>query len=199
MAEVANQTAAVQDVQSPASGLTSQEAEERLRKFGPNDPAPAQRHSALAELLFLFANPLVIILLIAAVVSGFIGQLLDAGIIVVMVFIGIAVNFYQTYRSKLAIELLRAQVAPTATVLRDGKWQELPRQKLAPGDVIRLAAGDLVPADARLLEARDLYVQQAALTGESLPSPKDAHGDQASSSPDAPNMVFLGTSVVSGT
>jgi Mg2+-importing ATPase len=147
----------------------------------------------------LFVNPLGIILLIAAVISGFIGQLLDAGIIIAMVFVGVGVNFYQTYRSKIAIESLRARVAPTATVLRDGRWQEMDRKKLVPGDTIRLCAGDLVPSDARLLVSRDLYVQQAALTGESLPAEKEAQGAEESASPEARNMVFLGTSVVSGT
>ncbi|HXA86789.1 MAG TPA: magnesium-translocating P-type ATPase [Candidatus Dormibacteraeota bacterium] len=186
-------------VEEPLTGLTSAEAEERLKQFGPNDPAPSRRHSALAELVLLFANPLVIILLIAAILSGFVGQLLDAGIIVGMVAIGIAVNFYQTYRSTIAIENLRARVAPTATVMRDGRWQEIGRQTLVPGDTVRLSAGDLVPADARLLQSRDLYVQQAALTGESLPAEKDASGVGDSSGPDARNLVFLGTSVVSGT
>lgn len=181
------------------TGLTSQEAQERLKKFGPNDPAPSRQRSIFAELLLLFVNPLVIILLLAAVVSGFIGQLLDAGIIVGMVLVGVVINFLQTYRSKVAIEGLRARVAPTSSVLRDGQWQEIHRHDVVPGDVVRLAAGDLVPADARLLAARDLYVQQAALTGESLPAEKHANGDGPSSTPDAVNMVFLGTSVVSGT
>lgn len=179
-------------------GLTSQQAGELLKKFGPNDPAPAHSRSALTELLLMFANPLVIILLIAAVLSGLTGQWVDAGIIIAVVLVGIAINFYQTYRSKLAIEDLRSRVAPTATVLRDGQWQELKRQQLVPGDVIRLSAGDLVPADARLVLARDLYVQQAALTGESLPAEKESDGDATSTSPDARNMVFLGTSIVSG-
>ncbi|MBZ5493441.1 MAG: magnesium-translocating P-type ATPase [Acidobacteriia bacterium] len=180
-------------------GLTSQEAEERLKRFGANDPTPARRHSALTELLLLFVNPLGIILLIAAIISGFIGQLLDAGIIVAMVLVGAGINFYQTYRSKIAIESLRARVAPTATVLRDGRWQEMDRKKLVPGDTIRLCAGDLVPSDARLLVSRDLYVQQAALTGESLPAEKEVSSAEESSTPEARNMVFLGTSVVSGT
>jgi P-type Mg2+ transporter len=181
------------------AGLTSQEAEVRLKQFGPNDPAPRHGRSVIVELLLLFVNPLIIILLIAALISGFIGQILDAVIIVGMVLTGVGINFYQTYRSKVAIENLRARVAPTASVLRDGQWLEIDRKKLVPDDVIRLCAGDLVPADARLVEARDLYVQQAALTGESLPAEKEAGGDAISSSPDARNMVFLGTSVVSGT
>jgi P-type Mg2+ transporter len=181
-------------------GLTSQEAAERLKKFGVNDPAPARRRSMAGELLAIVANPLIFILVIAAAVSAFIGQLLDGAIIITMVVTGAGINFYQTYRSKLAIELLRARVAPTATVLRDGEWQEIGREKVVPEDVIRLSAGDLVPADARLLVAREFYVQQAALTGESLPSEKEAVDAAAGESqPDARNMVFLGTSVVSGT
>ncbi len=198
MEAISNPAPAIITEQTP-NGLTSADAAERLAQFGPNDPAPRRRHSIFAELLLLFVSPLVIILLIAAVISGFIGQLLDAGIIVAMVLIGVSINFYQTYRSKVAIENLRARVAPAATVLRDGRWQELGRQTLVPGDIIRLSAGDLVPADARLSVSRDLYVQQAALTGESLPAEKEANGDGKSSSPDARNMVFLGTSVVSGT
>ena len=183
----------------PAQGLTSLEAGERLAGFGPNDPAPARRRSGAIELLLLFVNPLVVILLTAAIVSGFLDQLLDAGIIVAVVLVGIAINFVQTYRSQTAIEHLRARVAPTATVLRDGSWQEIHRHDVVPGDIVRLSAGDLVPADARLLISRDLYVQQAALSGESLPAEKEAGGESISTRPDARNMVFLGTSVVSGT
>lgn len=180
-------------------GLTSSEAGARLTQFGPNDPAPARRRPIITELLLLFVNPLTIILLIAAAVSGFIGQVLDAAIIIGMVLVGVGVNFYQTYRSKVAIENLRARVAPTATALRDGHWQEIDRKQLVPGDTIRLSAGDLVPADSRLVVSRDLYVQQGALTGESLPAEKQATGNEKSTSPEARNMVFLGTSVVSGT
>jgi len=91
-----------------------------------------------------------------------------------------------------------ARKLPHATVLRDGEWKEIRRRDLVPGDIVRLSAGDLVPADARLLLARDLYVLQAALTGESLPADKEATGEPASTKADARNMVFLGTSVVSG-
>lgn len=198
MPEASNVTAR-QAPETRDTGLTSLEAEARLKQFGPNDPTPAGRRSVFAELLLLFVNPLVIILLIAAGISGFIGQMLDAVIIVGMVLTGVSINFYQTYRSTIAIENLRARVAPTATVLRDGRWQEIDRKQLVPGDTIRLCAGDLVPADSGLLTSRDLYVQQAALTGESLPAEKEASGDESSSNPDARGMVFLGTSVVSGT
>jgi Mg2+-importing ATPase len=118
-----------------------------------------------------------------------------------MVLLSVLLNFLQTYRSQRAAERLRDTVAPTASVLRDGAWCEIARHDLVPGDIIRLSAGDQVPADARLLETRDLHLQQAALTGESMPVEKDAN--ELPTAPrqlaEARNMVFLGTSVVSGT
>src|SRR5207249_1821367 len=120
--------------------------------------------------------------------------------IVLMVALSVALNFVQTYRSHRVAERLRDAVAPTATALRDGTWSEIRRRELAPGDIVRLAAGDRVPADARLLEARDLHAQQAALTGESMPAEKEAIELQSAASlTDAHNAVFLGTSIVSGT
>jgi len=182
-----------------AKGLTSQEAAERLDQYGPNEPAPPKRRSAVLEFLRLFLNPLVLILLIAAVSSIFLGEVTDAGIIITIVLLSNVLDFSQTHKSQKAMEQLQQRVAPTATVTRDGKWQEIRRTEVVPGDVVRLSAGDLVPADARLLESRDLYIQQAALTGESLPVEKQRHGEEVSTRPDAENMVFLGTSVVSGT
>ena len=180
-------------------GLTAQEAETRLDQFGPNEPAATQHHSFLSDLLHVFMNPLVLILLIAAVLSAFMGEAVDAGIIGAIVLLSAAIDLSQTYRSQRAIEQLRDRVAPTATVLRGGEWKEIRRRDVVPGDIVRLSAGDLVPADARLLVARDLYVQQAALTGESLPAEKEATPEPASTKADARNMVFLGTSIVSGT
>ena len=187
-------------------GLTSQEAKERLAKVGPNEQAPARRAAGLIQILLLFANPLVIILLIASLVSAFVGEIVNASIIALMVVVSIVINFFQTWHSQRAAERLRGQVAPRATLLRDGEWSELPWREIVPGDVIRLSAGDLVPADARLLEARDLHVNQAALTGESLPVEKEASVKGAAivetapgNSADARNAVFLGASIVSGT
>lgn len=180
-------------------GLTEQEAAARLDQFGPNEPAATRHHSLLSDLLHVSMNPLTLILLIAAVVSAFTGDAVDAGIIAAIVLLSGAIDFTQTYRSQRAVEQLRDQVALTATVLRGGEWKEMPRRDVVPGDIIRLSAGDLVPADARLLIARDIYVQQGMLTGESLPVDKEATGEPASTKADADNMVFLGTSVVSGT
>src|SRR5208282_1827112 len=187
------------EARAAMTGLTAQEAEARLNQFGPNEPAATKHHSFLSDLVHAFANPLVLILVIAAVASAFLGDKVDAGIIGVIVLLSTAIDLSQTYRSQRAVEQLRDRVAPTATVLRDGEWREIRRRDVVPGDIVRLSAGDLVPADARLLIARDLYVQQAALTGESLPSEKQATGEPASTKADAQNMVFLGTSIVSGT
>ncbi|MGA7784123.1 MAG: cation-transporting P-type ATPase, partial [Candidatus Acidiferrales bacterium] len=129
--------AATPGAPSPANltGLSATEARARLAQYGPNDPTPHRRHSGLRQILLLIANPLIIILLVASVVSIFLGDKVDAGIIIVIVVLGIAVNFFQTYRSEQAIKRLREQVAPTATVLRDGEWRELPRIKVVPGDL----------------------------------------------------------------
>jgi len=187
--------------QAATSGLSSGEAADRLSQYGPNEPAPAKSGAAITELLLLFLNPLVIILLVASLASFFLGDPADALIILVIVLLSVLINFVQTYRSQKAIQRLRADVTPTATVLRDGTWQEIRRREVVPGDLVRVVAGDLIPADGQILEARDLYVQQAALTGESLPVEKQAHreGSASAKGPDAPDLVFMGTSVVSGT
>lgn len=186
---------------STAQGLTGEEARRRLADVGPNEPAATRRDGPVRQLLRLCANPLVLILLIASGLSAFLGEIVSAAIIVGIVLLGIGVNFIQTVRSQRAVDRLRERTAPTATVLRDGEWREIPRRDVVPGDVIRLIAGDLAPADARLLEAKDLHVQQAALTGESLPVEKEAIdlADARQPLAELRNMVFLGTSVVSGT
>jgi len=182
-------------------GLTSQEARRRLGEVGPNELTSVKRIAGIRQLLLLFTNPLVLILLAASVVSAIFGEVVDASIIIVIVLLSATLNFLQTHRSQRAVDRLREKVALTATALRDGNWGEIPRRELVPGDIIRLTAGDLVPADARLLQTIYLHVQQAALTGESLPVEKDAQEGISTSGhlADVSNTVFLGTSVISGT
>ena len=195
--------------QSP--GLSTQAAREALAQFGPNEISTSKPRPIIFQLLAYFVQPLIAILLIAAVISGVSGDWLNAGIIIVIVLGSVGLDFYQTRRSQVAAENLRVQVAPTATVKRDGAWAELPRGELVQGDLIRLTAGMLVPADARLLSASDLHVQQSALTGESMPVEKSvaakavrssdsvAPENPASENPaDASDLVFVGSSVVSG-
>src|SRR6266511_1865345 len=183
-----------------SAGLSTSAARQRLSEVGPNEPVTTRRTSGLVQILLLFINPLAIILLIASAISAAVGEVINAFIIALMVLLSAALNFVQTYRSQRAVERIRKEVAPTAAVLRDGNWTEIPRRELVPGDVFRLTAGDLVPADAWLFKVRDLHVQQAALTGESLPVEKEAVDLQAISQDTRDDhKVFLGTSVVSGT
>ena len=178
---------------SGPDGLTSEEARSRLKQFGFNEPTRLRRASALARFLSFFANPLALILLLAGVVTWILGDHVNSTIIVIIVVMSATLDFVQTMRSQNAAQRLQSQVAPTASVLRDSTEIEMSRREIVPGDVIRLIAGDLVPADARLVESHDLHVSESALTGESLPVDKDAA--QAGQSL---NMVYQGTSVVSG-
>src|SRR5215471_6956963 len=163
-------------------GLSEAEARERLGRDGPNEPLAAPKQALVVQLLRRFANPLIGILILASVLSAVVGDVSNAAIICGMVTLGVVLEFLQTHRSQRAAEALRGKVALTAMVFREGAWKEVPRREIVRGDVIRLSAGDMIPADAGVLEARDLHVQEAALTGESLPVEKNATGDPASPS-----------------
>jgi len=182
------------------AGLSTAEATRRLRDHGANVVAARRLRSEAAELLRAVANPLVLILLAASTASAFLGDPVQAAIIAVIVAASAGLTVWQTFRSQKAVARLQAGIAPRATVLRGGAWAEIRRSDIVVGDMVRLGAGDLVPADARLLQVTDLHVQQAALTGESLPAEKRAStGPVDAAGPDAPELVYLGTSVVSGT
>ncbi|HVY93328.1 MAG TPA: magnesium-translocating P-type ATPase [Bryobacteraceae bacterium] len=183
------------------AGLTSAAAEAAFAEYGPNLPVAQKNHAAVLTFFGALLNPLAVILLVAAGIDGFLGQVTDARIIVAVVLTGGLINFLQTFRSQAAVDRLRSRVLPTATVFRDGAWTEVPQRNIVTGDLIWLSAGDLVPADSMLLETKDLHLQQSALTGESFPVEKRAAAgeEQPVSEPDSPYMVFLGTNVVSGT
>ena len=131
------------EIPSPA-GLSSAEAERRLQQYGPNEPATRKGRSGIVAFLYLFLNPLSALLLIAATFSVFLGQVADACIIFLVVALGTGLNFLQIYRSERAIDLLRHQVRTTVSVLRDNRWQEVPRPTIVPGDLVRVFPGDLV-------------------------------------------------------
>jgi Mg2+-importing ATPase len=187
-------------LEATPAGLTSEEAKRRLRIYGPNSLMRESRFAALFTFLRFFANPLVIILVVASSISLVLGDPVGGLIIIAMVLLSVLLNFYMEFQARHAVEAIRKQVATTAAVLRDGKEQELPVAELVPGDIVRLNAGDLVPADARLLDVKDLHVRESALTGESLPVAKAAddlpEGKHAIA--DASNSVFLGTAVQTG-
>lgn len=182
-----------------AAGLSAQAAAARLAQFGPNSVSATSVRPWLQLLLSRFSSPLVVILVIAAVVSLLVREWLDAWIVLGIVLLTAVLSFIQEYRASVAIEALRRRVTVTATVLRDGALATVPSDQIVPGDIIELSAGALVPADARVLEARNCYLNQAMLTGETLPVEKAPGVCEAASSLAArSNCVLMGTSVRSG-
>ena len=180
-------------------GLTRAEASERYEKFGPNDVLAERARPLWRAVVDRFSNPLILILLFASALSAWTGDVLSFAIIVAIVLLSVVLDVVQQRRAENAVDALRRSVGLKATVVRDGTEAELPVERLIPGDVVRLSAGDIVPADCRLLEAASLYVNQSLLTGEPYPVAKDAAATAASDSPaEALNAVFAGTSVISG-
>jgi len=151
------------------SGLTSQEAESRLRIYGYNEFAKRKRRTGIVEFLFHLRNPLIFILLLAGLISGFLGEIPNATIIFSIVLLSVGLDVYQESRAERAAEMLKEKVATTATVLRDDVKKEVKLSEVVPGDIVYLSAGDIAPADARVISAKDLFVNQSALTGESFP------------------------------
>jgi Mg2+-importing ATPase len=188
-------------LQTKLAGLDENEVRSRLETYGPNDAATVKRTPLWLQFLARFGNPLIIILLIASAVSAATGDIASFVIIFCIVMLSIIFDFVQEVRAQNAVEALRQSVAVQATVRRDGAVVSVPIHELVPGDIVELIAGDLVPADSRLLESRDLYVNEALLTGEPYPAEKRA-GDLTSAAEtqaSASNSVFAGTSVISGT
>lgn len=182
------------------SGLSSDEAKARLRTFGDNTIHARQGSSALAAFLRQFRSPLVLILIFAAVVSAIVGEGSEAVIIGVIVLASCVLSFTQEYGASRAMQALSARIGRKALVLRDGAETVLPVEEIVPGDVVRLSAGNLIPADGILLETRDLNVSEAALTGETFPVVKAPGTCPAEATiGQRTNMAFTGTSVRSGT
>jgi Mg2+-importing ATPase len=189
------------------NGLTRAQAAERLSRYGPNRLKPPLRRAVVLQFLAQFRNPLVLILLVAIGISALTGDVTGALIIAAIVVMSVTLDFVQAYRAGRAAERLALQVAVAATVLRDGHPCELPVANLVPGDVVMLSAGKLVPADARLLEADDFFVNQAQLTGEPYPvekkvllpeKPLPAISPPEDWALEAADVIFMGSSVVSG-
>ncbi|MEM3941958.1 MAG: cation-transporting P-type ATPase [Candidatus Bathyarchaeia archaeon] len=148
------------------NGLSSEEVERRLEYFGYNELVRKKRRAAIIDFLFHFKSPLVIILLIAGLISSFFGDVVNTVIVFVIVLFSVILDFYQESKAERAAEMLKQRVATTATVLRDGVKKEVRLAEIVPGDIIFLSAGDIVPADARVISAKDLFVNQSALTGD---------------------------------
>ncbi|MBI5563773.1 MAG: cation-translocating P-type ATPase [Chloroflexi bacterium] len=181
-------------------GLSQTEAARRLAESGPNELQAAQRISPWALLLAQFKNILIVILMVAVGLSAVLGHSVEAVVIGVIVLFAVLLGFVQEYRAERAIEALRQMAAPTATVLRDSEEQDIAARDLVPGDVILLQSGNRVPADARLIEAINLQIEESALTGESLPVEK--HSARLSTDglavADRKNMIYAGTAASYG-
>ncbi|MGA9851815.1 MAG: magnesium-translocating P-type ATPase [Gammaproteobacteria bacterium] len=218
---------ALDDFRTSIQGLTAPEAEERLTEHGPNTVAREKKKSWLRQLLSRLANPLNLLLIILSIMSVVTGDVTGAGIIFIMVVVAITLAWVQEARSNHAAEKLHAMVKTTATVLRQEEIEnaepaerregegadkgpqpvfkavrkQVPIDELVQGDLVQLSAGDMIPADVRLLSAKDLFINQSSLTGESLPVEKlAAAAEGESGNPlDTANLCFMGTNVLSGT
>lgn len=191
----------LKDLGSSNQGLTEAEVHKRLEEYGYNEPVQKHTSSIVKEIALRFINPLVIVLFVIAAFSLFFGEVIDAILVTVMASLSIILGFVQEYRANKASEDLREMVHTTATVWRRGKQREVPLNELVPGDIVDLFAGDMIPADVRILHCKDFFVNQSTLTGESFPIEKSAAPPEkktiAKSS--LPNFAFMGSSVVSGT
>lgn len=182
------------------SGLSAQAGQQRLQQFGPNQLTKAKKTDTLSLLIGQFKSPIILILIFAAVLSIWFGESTDAEIIMAIVLASGLLGFWQEKGARGAVEKLLDLVRVNATVIRDGQKAEIATSEVVPGDIVLLSAGDLVPADSRVLESTQLQLDEAALTGESMPVEKRA-GDLPADTPLAKrsNSLFMGTHVVSGT
>lgn len=180
-------------------GISQGEAERRTKEFGPNVYQTQKQKSILLMFFLQFKSPIVYLLLFAAAVTLYFQNIMEAIAILVVILINALIGFFMEWQARNSMNALKEMEVIHSKVIRDGKVQEIPSEKIAPGDVISLEAGDVIPADARLIESNELQCDESSLTGESLPSQKNTEklpretvvGDQF-------NMVFKGTSVVNG-
>ena len=154
------------------NGLTRDEAQKRLLRFGANLLKPKRKTDTLTLLINQFRSPLVLILIIAAILAFFLGDPVNAGIILVIVVASGLLGFWQERGSTKAVQRLMAIIQLKVSVVRGGNPNDVPAEEIVPGDIILLSAGDVVPADCLILESKDLFVDEATLTGETYPAEK---------------------------
>ncbi len=182
-------------------GLSEEKAKQRLEEYGYNEPAKKKKRTIFVQILSKFLNPLVIVLLIIAIFSLFFGEKISALLVFLMAAMSVFLSFIQEYRAGKEAEKLSEMVRTTATVIRNGKPKEISIRDIVPGDVVDLFAGDMIPADLRIISCKDLFINQASLTGESFPIEKVATPitPKNNSTLELNNIAFMGSSVVSGT
>ena len=177
----------------PAQGLSLEEVARRLAHYGPNELREKPRPTFLQLVLAQFNNFIVILLIIASVISALLGDWIEAGVIMLIVLLNAILGVVQESRAEESLAALKKMAAPECQVLRDGQRVTVAARALVPGDVVLLEAGNFVPADMRLIEAVNLQVEEAALTGESVPVKKDAALllDEDASLGDRKNTAFM--------
>lgn len=188
------------ELRSSLQGLTPEEAQTRLKAHGPNELVEKKKKTPLMMFLDQFKDFMILVLLAAAVISGIIGEPADTAAIVVIVLLNAVLGFTQEYRAERAMEALKKMTASLAVVLRDNEHQTIAASELVPGDIVVLESGRIVPADMRVIEAARLRIEEAALTGESLPVEKHTQilGQESLPLGDRKNMLYKGTTVTYG-
>jgi Mg2+-importing ATPase len=191
----------LEKLNTTAKGLSEAEAQSRLEEYGYNEPAKKEKRTILFQILSKFTNPLVIVLLIIAGFSLFFGEKINSLIVIVMAVLSVVLSFIQEYRAGKEAEKLSEMVRATTTVFRNGRTKEVKIREIVPGDIVDLFAGDMIPADLRIISCKDLFINQASLTGESFPIEKIAEPIHPKSKAisELTNVAFMGSSVVSGT
>src|SRR5699024_348583 len=182
------------------TGLSSDEANKRLEKYGANEIQQGEHTTILQKFVAQFKDFMIIVLMIAAVVSWLVsGDLADAVVIMIVVILNAIMGVFQESKAEEAIDALQSMASPEAHVRRNGKIQVMKSTEIVPGDIVSLEAGDVVPADMRLIEENSLQVEEAALTGESVPTEKDIETiSEEVGIGDRTNMVYSSTNVTYG-
>jgi P-type Ca2+ transporter type 2C len=190
----------IDELNSSSQGISSEEAMRRIEEYGPNEIKEKKKKILFMMFLDQFRDFMIIVLIAAAIVSGFIGDVTDTIAILVIVVLNAVIGFVQEYRAEKAMAALKKMAAPTATVLRNGDIENIPASRIVPGDIVIIEAGKIVPADMRLIEVAQLKVEEAALTGESLPVEKHTEviNDEMIPPGDRKNMTYKGTTVSYG-
>ncbi|MBC7824710.1 MAG: magnesium-translocating P-type ATPase, partial [Candidatus Parcubacteria bacterium] len=187
-------------LKSRVQGLSRQEAQQRLSEYGANSLKQTRSSNPLVLLLNQFKSPIILILMAAAILSGFLGDVIDTVIILTIVLISGLLGFWQERGATDAVAKLLALVQVKATVLRDGQSQEIPNEDVVPGDIVVLTAGDSIPGDCLVLASKDLSVNEAALTGETYPADKLSGTLPVETGlSQRTNTLYMGTNVISGT
>ncbi|MCI4444548.1 MAG: HAD-IC family P-type ATPase, partial [Candidatus Aminicenantes bacterium] len=188
-------------LETSIKGLSTDEAEHRLDEYGPNELSQKKRLSFWADMFRRLKSPLVIQLLAIATISAIIGEIKSALIVSAMVILSVGLSYVLDRRSYLAVESLGKRVQSRTLVIRNGQETEVKISEVVPGDVVVLHAGSIIPADLRLISAKDFFVSESSLTGESMPVEKTAvpPANPVQSAIELPNACFLGTFVTSGT